>query len=132
MSKGLMKKDARLEHLLRLLQEEENEGGIILDNKTIISKLRSITASYEIKNTFKVGDIVQWKEGLKNRLFPEYEVPAIVLAVLETPLIEAEERVGSPNYNEPLDLKLGVIDDDGDLVSFYFDGNRFELFDETA
>ena len=96
-----------------------------------ILKLKSITANYKNRVDFKVGDIIQWKEGLKNKMFPEYNEPAIILEILDEPLVDTDDRIGSPYYKEQLDLKLGMIDDDGDLVSFYFDGNRFEFYKEN-
>jgi hypothetical protein len=129
MSRELMKRNAVFK-LLESLQDND-EPKIFIDNPTRIAKLRSASASYDKVINFKVGDLVQWKEGLRNKGYPEYNEPAMVLEVLTTPLIDKEEGIGSPYHNEPLNLRLGMIDEGGDLMSFYYDGKRFEIYNET-
>ena len=37
---------------------------------------------------------------------------------------------GTPYFNEPLDLILGLIDEEGDFAIFYYDKRRFEPLEE--
>jgi hypothetical protein len=81
---------------------------------------------------FKVGDLVKWKEGLKNKKRPYSNQPAIVVQLLEKPLINRfGEEAGSPYYREPLDIILGLFDDDDEFLMFYYDKRRFELYSES-
>lgn len=92
-----------------------------------VSRLKKAYASLMSVTRFEAGDIVQWKDFLKNRRYPEYGQPAIVLEVLSESFFDNEDNTGSPYYREPLDLKLGFFDQDGDFVSYYFDSRRFKL-----
>ncbi len=76
------------------------------------------------------GELVTWKPGLKNKRYPRYGHPAVVIEVLETPLLDREDDAGSTDFREPLDLVLGLIWDDGpsrgELVTFHYDSRRFQ------
>ena len=77
-------------------------------------------------HAFAKGQFVVWKPGLKNRKFPDYGEPAIVTSVLPAPIFDpSETAAGSPYFQEPLSLVIGVICDD-DFVEFRVDGRRFE------
>jgi len=81
-------------------------------------------------NKFEVGQIVKWKKGsqnsLRNKEFPLDEQEAIVVEVLDNPVLHPEAESGTPYFREPLDLVLGLIDKDGDFITFYYDSRRFE------
>ncbi len=78
-------------------------------------------------STFKPGDLVTWKRGLKNGKFPKMNYPAIVSRVYETPILRNDMESGSNHYREPLDLVILV--DTGDEVSeFHVDSRRFQLY----
>ena len=74
------------------------------------------------KETFKPGDIVQWKSGLKNK---RSDGPFIVVNILAEPITDATDESGSPYFREPLDIVLGQVDQDGDFISYYYDSRRF-------
>ena len=105
----------------------ENEGEH-LTTKEKLQRLKDCKDAINNKHNFKVGDIVKWKPNLKNRSMPEYGDPLIVLEILENPLFDKEESPGSTYFNEPLDIVLGLIADEGEFVSFYFDSRKFEPF----
>jgi hypothetical protein len=77
---------------------------------------------------FKPGDIVKWKAGLRNRLLPKYEEPAIVVQVLDRPEFDQSRDAGSTYFREPLDVVLGILDSDGDFSLFHLDRRRFEPY----
>ncbi|MCF7977136.1 MAG: hypothetical protein K9L82_03820 [Chromatiaceae bacterium] len=81
-------------------------------------------------NVFQPGDLVGWKPGLRNRKVPTYETPAIVIEVLDEPILDKGEESGSAYYREPHDLILGMIWDRepgrGHFVTFHYDSRRFQ------
>jgi len=76
---------------------------------------------------FRPGDIVVWKEGCSNRKRPKADEPCVVIEVLPEPLFSEEKSAGTPYFHEPLDIVLGMLDNDGDLVRYCFDKRRFRL-----
>lgn len=78
------------------------------------------------------GDKVVWKEGLRNRRWPAYGKPAIVVDVQDPPVFDAEKNSASPYFREPLSIALGVFIEDGphrgDFVVWHVDGRRFQLW----
>ena len=83
---------------------------------------------------FAPGDLVTWKPGLKNKRHPHYGQPAVVIEVLDTPVLDREDEAGSTYFREPLDLVLGLIWDSdpgrGELISFHYDSRRFQPWQE--
>jgi len=95
-----------------------------------IEKLRTAKKLFDKVYDFEPGDLVVWKEGLKNKARPAFAEPAIVMQVLEQPLKDLEKSAGTPYFNEPLDLVLGILDSDGDFVVFHYDKRRFQPYQE--
>lgn len=79
------------------------------------------------RHRFEGGSLVRWKPGLRNKRRPELGEVAIVLEVLDDPVLDLTEGSGSTYFREPLDLIIGVLDDQGDLLAFHADSRRFEL-----
>lgn len=98
-----------------------------LNPEETIQKLTEYRQLLNKKYDFKEGDIVTWKPNLKNRTTPNYNEPAIVLEVLESPLFDGSTETGSVYFREPLDVILGVIAE-GELISFYFDKRKFQPY----
>ena len=82
--------------------------------------------------TFVPGQLVSWKQGMKNRRYPSYGVPVVVIEVLDPPVHERSNKggAGSSLFREPLSLVAGTIDNDGDLLCFHYDGRRMEPYEE--
>ena len=85
--------------------------------------------SYSAKTTFRVGDIVRWKEGLKSRNVPEKDDVAIVTEVFPAPVFDPKcTSAGMPTFHEPLTIRIGIM-----LSSmfreFFFEGARLEVVD---
>lgn len=93
-----------------------------------IKNLQKAYKSFCIPNKFEPGDIVKWKEGQKNRRSPRYNDPVIVLDVLDKPIYGENKEPGSTYFNEPLNLVIGILDDDGDFLYYYVDSRRFEIY----
>ncbi len=79
------------------------------------------------KHEFSPGQFVQWKEGLQNRRRPGYGEPVVVVQVLDQPVLEGSDS-GSAYFREPLDIIIGLLDEDRELLLFHFDSRRFEPF----
>ena len=80
---------------------------------------------------FEVGDVVTWKPGLRNKHRPEPAQPAVVLAITDEPVFGAAES-GSPYFREPLDIQVGLIDEDGDFTAWWLDSRRLAKVDPVV
>jgi Uma2 family endonuclease len=99
----------------------------IIDVEKHISILKSSVKKYNQKNSFKIGDIVQWKDGLKNKKRPQFGEPCIVIEVLDKAISDIQAPIASPYFAEKLDIKLGLLGDNEEFFTFHYDQNRFEL-----
>lgn len=104
-------------------EEEKNYG------EEYLNRLQATCKKFLEKEDFAVGQIVKWKENLKNRKLPHQNQPAIVVAILDEPVISTDDESGSPYFLETLDIILGIVDDDGTFLTFYYDSRRFEAYD---
>lgn len=114
----------------QMAEEKAKDKSWTLDRAA--ERVGSLRHCYELLNEsyrFREGDIVRWKPDLKNRKKPEYGEPAIVLELLMDPIYDAERSSGSAYFREPLDIVLGMMDEDDELIFFHFDSRRFEPFD---
>lgn len=92
-------------------------------------RLAELADAMDTLHTFRKGQFVRWKAGLKNRASPAYNEPAVVREVLAAPVFDACEQArcaGSPYFGEPLTLVLAILDPEGDFLEFRYDGRRFE------
>lgn len=92
-----------------------------------LEPLREALDIFRLEHTFEVGDIVRWKNGMKNRRKPAYGEPAIVIEFDRNISVRLNDKgPETPYFREPLNLQLGLLDDDGDFVVYHFDSRRFE------
>jgi hypothetical protein len=126
---NLKKKTADLEALVEtLVKEKEASSRELTVGNEVASDLRKrVRSLLQPTPKFKPEDVVRWKKGLKNKKYPKEDQVAMVIEELTTPIQQGERDSGSPYFNEPLDLVLGVLDDDEDLMVFHYDKRRFEL-----
>ena len=108
---------------LSKLPEEKQEY-----SEDYLKKLKYACEDFLKKESFQVGQLVKWKKTLKNRKIPYENQPAIVVTVLDEPITEGKEESGSPYFREPLDIVLGIIDDENTFLTFYYDSRRFEAY----
>ncbi len=113
--------------LIKSLLTEDSEVKVI----STPSELKNCYKILTTKNTFKEGDLVCWKKNMINRRRPHSDEPAIVVKVYEEPVFDTEQDSGTPNFMEPYDIALGVLDNDGDLMVFHYDSRRFEIYAES-
>ena len=119
-------KDKLIKALLTQFASNEEKSKHIIDIDTYIDKLQKAKFEYEKDYNFKVGDIVKWKVGLKNKRVPNYDEPAIVVELLNEPIFDIEEQAGSPYFKEPLNIRIGLLDEENEFMIFHYDKNRFE------
>jgi hypothetical protein len=94
------------------------------------SKLVQLEKQFSAQNKFTVGQFVTWKPGLKNKLKPRLNEPAIVVKLLDAPLYDQDQDSGSPYFMEPLDMVIGVLEEERHtLLLFHVDRRRFMPFD---
>ncbi len=99
--------------------------------KTNLARIEQLAKTLVPHETpLPVGARVVWKDGLKNRLSPEYGEVAIITRSLTQPIADNERSAGSFYFNEPLDIAIAKLDRDGDLVEHHFDSRRFRLATE--
>lgn len=116
--------------LLEAVQEDAKGPLSCGEAQTRAGELRKQYDIFTQRHDFEVGQLVCWKEGLKHKKRPRQGEPAVVIGVLEEPILAPTDEPGSPYFREPLDLVLGVLDEDGDFMTFHYDSRRFEPFQD--
>ena len=114
-------------NLIRLVHNNEN-----VPQDPAIYKADLLASAQQLfrQIPFKIGDLVQWKQGLKNRSFPAFGEPAVITQVLDTAVYDPSETDScSPFFREPLTIVIAVLQD-GNLRELHADGRRYELFQE--
>ena len=102
-----------------------------------VEVLKERCAALNDKVELKKGDVVRWKHHLKNKTFPAYGVPAVVVDILEEPVTNPEQSAGSVYFQEKLDIVLGFYGEgepgsEDDIRTYHFDSRRFELHPSFA
>jgi hypothetical protein len=106
---------------------ESQETSKASDKAANLLRLKECAARLRKSHPMTKGQLVQWKEGLKNKATPAYGEPVIVIEVLKEPVFDFEQKgSGSPYFNEPLTLVAGIIAENGDFLCYHFDARRFE------
>jgi hypothetical protein len=105
------------------------DSGAIPPTELRRRKLKELADRLDQHHDFAKGQFVKWKSGLRNRRVLAYGEPAIVRAILPTPIFDpGENSAASPYFQEPLTILIGAYLED-DLVELRVDGWRFEPFD---
>jgi len=119
--------------ILEAIQKAKQTAQTAADREKLSSaeRLVNLQRSYEQQTRFNVGDLVMWKDGMRNRRLPAYGQVVIVSAVFDGVQYSAEKSSGSPYFREPETIKIASIDeDDGEFVEFCMDQQRFRLASE--
>lgn len=99
-----------------------------LSPEIIAQSLRSRLALLAVAHKFEVGQLVRWKPGMRHLAFPLPGRPAIVVETLDQPVVNQFVGPESPYFSEVLDIRVGVIGDDGAFYSYHVPSVRFEPF----
>ena len=90
------------------------------------SKLSNLSKLFSKEYEFSKGQFIKWKPSLKNKHKPRINEPAIVISLLDTPVYDKDKDSGSPYFLEPLDMVIGILEEDHDtFMLFYVDRRRF-------
>jgi hypothetical protein len=82
------------------------------------------------ERSLRPGMLATWKPGLKNRRYPRYGEPVVVVALLDTPVNDPKYESGTPYFQEPLDLLLGIMrGEDHEFLVYHVDRRRFQPHD---
>lgn len=86
------------------------------------------SALVEDDEPLKPGDIVMWKEGLKNKNLPMAEMPCVVIEVMPNVVYDyTEDGSESSYFREPYNVRLGVFNHkETSLCIYYYDSRRFK------
>jgi len=128
MLKQIGKEGGELENALGDLFSAAPEDDVPNPKETAL-KLKERFKLFKARYDFEEGCLVSWKKGLKNRRYPRYGEPAIVLKILDRPVFAEEKESGSPYFLEPLDIILGLLIND-EFEVFYYDKRRLAPFNE--
>lgn len=110
----------------------DNDACKKTDNPDALVQMKNCAARMRHNHPFKKGQLVKWKEGLKNRKTPAYGEPIIVVDVLKEPVYDCDSKnSASPFFYEPLTLVAGEITLNGEFMCYHYDGRRFEPFIEA-
>lgn len=89
-------------------------------------QLKALFDSYTNAEMFAPGDLVMWKKGLRNKIRPGYDRPAIVVAVDKGAISDCE--ASTQYFREDISLCIGITDNDGDLIVYHVDPARFTKY----
>ena len=122
--------DAALQAMLLGLANAEH-ANVDLHQEMRDQKMEALRESYQRMQSidpckFRPGDLVRWQPRMKDVKWPQYGEAAVVVEVLDPPVMEPGRESGSPYFRNPLTLILGLQHNDG-FHCWYFDGRRFEL-----
>jgi len=88
-------------------------------------KLRKLALEYNEPVNFKVGDVVMLKKGLRHRANPDYNTMAVVTEILPQPFRDTTAEEGTSSFYELINGRIGMLDNDGDLMFLHVDLRRF-------
>ncbi|MEE4379476.1 MAG: hypothetical protein V2J55_18470 [Candidatus Competibacteraceae bacterium] len=106
------KLDPQVKALLENLNLDADEDDSLVEpteevGQYLVVLLERLNNGHE--RTLRPGMLAKWKPGLKNRRYPRYAEPVVVVALLDTPINDTEMGSGLPYFQEPLDLLLGIM-----------------------
>ena len=132
--KDLVLPDEVKEKLLELFSEDRQDKDkyySVERQGEIIQNLQCLHKKITDSEDFKTGDIVQWKQGMRNKKRPFKHEPAIVVDILDPPIFDENQDSGSTYFREPLNMVIGIADynekdDTICLLLFHVDKRRFQ------
>jgi len=117
------------------MKKRTEKKGLMMDKvetnflpvKDVLEEAKKYVDLYREAESFVPGDLVVWKEGMKNKLLPDYGEPIVVLEIF--PLVRGDAD-GSVYGCEPLNMRCLVLKnhDNGTFMEFAYDSNRFTMY----
>lgn len=94
-----------------------------------LAEAQKFVSAYIQGYTFKPGDVITWKPGMRNCRTPEYGEPVVVAEVF--PAQRPSVAEGSPYDMEPCDMRVvSLKDEDGEWVMHPGDSRRFMPYED--
>lgn len=139
--------DSDTEDVLKALRDDPEKVQVLLREfakREASDRIYSASAAYrdalrtlygllvEETERFRPGELVRWKQGLRNKTYPYEESVGIVIEHRETSL-SVDRDPGSIYFQEPTDLAIGILagtSDERTFVVYWFDSRRFERVTE--
>jgi hypothetical protein len=103
------------------------KGPLSAEDKDLVSRAQRLLETRAAP--FKVGDLAVWKLGLANRTMPKYDRPALVIDVLDAPVIVDEKDPASNAFMERVDVVLLAEAERGRFITLVVDGRRIDKFE---
>lgn len=122
---------AEIQRTLAAFQEFVSKNKVEATKVVTTDQLQSLYRSYVARNVFLPGDLVTWKPGLKNRVHPAEGEPAVVVRVLDTPIIDGLADAGNPDFKAEYDLICG-LSIDGVFLTYHYDSARFKKYESKT
>ena len=119
-----------IENSSNIFTQEMHENDEKYDDE-YINKLKLCYKNLQTRCSFQEEQVVTWKKYMQNKKLPKEKQPAIVLKVLDVPIVQDKIPLGSTYYGEVLDMVLGMFNEDGSFLTFYYDSIRFEPYENT-
>lgn len=94
-----------------------------------LKPLLAIAEQFITPNKFKVMDAVKWIPGLQVMNLPAIAQPAIVLEILDSPVVDEEVELGDPARSIKCDMMIGFMVDGQRMITVLADSRRFESYD---
>lgn len=94
-----------------------------------LNPLLELADRFMQKHEYREGDVVKWKPGLQMMSLPAVNQPAVVLELLDEPVIDHEAELGDPARSIRCDMMIGFMVDDQRMVTTLADSRRFDPFD---
>lgn len=117
-----------LERAVEQYELENEDYDIFSKSDDYAQRLEALHAAYAASNEFNQGDFVQWKPHMRNRRFPFYGRPAVVVEVLDSPLSQVAD---GELLDEPANIRLGVLHPGDEFNVYLFNSNRFTSWTGT-
>lgn len=105
---------------------EEINGGCITD----ITRLQLALHDYLRKETFGVGDVIEFKSGMCNRKGGDNRYYIVV--ELLTPPVQPKAPAGSAFFAEPLDIRAFYLEADNSACDILLHSARMTLVKKAA
>jgi hypothetical protein len=90
--------------------------------------LHGLAERFLEKKSFNLKDVVKWIPGLQVMNMPTLEQPAVVLEILDEPVVDQDAELGDPSRSIRCDMIIGFMVDDRRMVTVLADSRRFQVF----
>lgn len=95
----------------------------------LLVRLASQVVRFNTKNTFRIGDVVMWKDGMAVSTVPAPGQAAVVIEMLDTPLVSNDGHPLDPVRTLRCDMVIACESPDHNtLVTVHADSRRFEMY----